>query len=151
LNDITLNRNDLKDYLQLILGYSLTGKTNLQQLYIWYGLEGANRKTILIEIMRKILGPYFVQAHKEVFVKVDGARAGSASPYLAELKGKRMAVFCETKIDDKLNETQIKALTRSDRIKARELYKSEIEFSNNAKVFICSNYKPNSHTNNKAW
>ena len=151
LNDITLNRNDLKDYLQYILGYCLTGKTNLQQLYIWYGPEGANGKTTLIEIMRKILGPYFIQAHKEVFLKVDGARAGSASPYLAELKGKRMAVFCETEVDDKLNEAQIKALTGGDRIKARELYQKQIEFTNVAKTIICSNYKPNSHTNNAAW
>ncbi len=34
LNDITLNKSNLKDYLQLILGYSFTGKTNLQQLYM---------------------------------------------------------------------------------------------------------------------
>jgi hypothetical protein len=31
-----------------------------------------------------------------------------------------MAVFCKTEINDKLNEAQIKALTKSDRIKARE-------------------------------
>jgi putative DNA primase/helicase len=101
--------------------------------------------------MRSILGPYFVQAHKEVFVKIEGARAGSASPYLVELKGKRMAVFCETEINDKLNEAQIKALTGGDQIKARELYQQQIQFENKAKTFICSNYKPNSHTNNKAW
>lgn len=151
LNDITLNRNDLKEYLQFTLGYCITGKTNLQQLYIWYGPDGANGKTTLVELMRTVLGPFYVQAHKEVFLKVDGARAGNASPYLAELRGKRMAVFCETEIDDKLNEAQIKALTGGDRIKARAMYQSEIEFSNIAKAIICSNYKPNSHTNNLAW
>jgi hypothetical protein len=52
--------------------------------------------------MRRILGPYFIQAGKKVLLKVD-AKEGDNTPYLAEFKGTRMAVFCETEIDDKLN------------------------------------------------
>ncbi len=117
---------------------------------MWYGLERANGKTTLIEMMRKVLGPYFIQADKEVFLKVDGRKGGNSS-FLAELKGKRMAVFSETEIDDKLNEGQIKALTGGDRIKAKPLYRDLIEYTNLAKYIISSNHKPNSHTNSEAW
>lgn len=151
LNDITLGDKELEYFLQSILGFCLTGHTYTQKMFILYGPEGANGKSTLIDMMAKVLGPFFVQAHKEVFLKIDGGRAGGASPYLAELRGRRMAVFSESEVGDKINESQIKTFTGGDRIKCRPLYKNEIEYMPHFKPFLLTNNKPLCTTDAALW
>lgn len=151
LDDITLGDNDLKLFLQGILGLCLTGHTHTQQMYIFYGPGGANGKTTLINMVATVLGSFFVQAHKEVFLRVNGCGAGNASPYIAELRGKRMSVFCEAEVGDKINEGQIKAFTGGDKIKCRPLYKSGIEFTPHFKPFVLTNHKPDCSTDEALW
>lgn len=141
LADITLKEEGLPEYLQAILGSCLTGHTFLQEIYIFHGPEGGNGKSTLIGLMTAILGKYFCQLSKEVVIKLDGARAGAASPFLAELRGRRMAAYCESEEGDRLNEGQIKAFTGGDRIKCRALYMSGIEFTAHFKAFILTNFR----------
>lgn len=120
-------------------------------MFILYGPEGANGKTTLMELMRSILGNFYVQAHREVFIKVDGGRAGTASPYICDLRGRRVAIFVEPELGDKINEGQIKTFTGGDRIKCRALYKSEVEFTPRFKPFLLTNHKPTCSTDPALW
>jgi|SRR5579859_467466 len=144
-------RQDLKLFLQEVFGLCLTGYTHAQQMYILYNNMGANGKSTFMNLLRGILGGYCVQAHREVFLQADRARAGSASPHLAELRGARLAIFCETVVGDKINEGQIKAFTGNDKIKCRPLYKSDIEFTPRFKAIILCNNKPECSTDQALW
>ena len=151
LCDVTLENKELEFFLQRTLGLCLTGETCLHQMYVWYGEMGANGKSSFVDFMKGILGDYYVQVSRECFIDNQDARSGSASPHLAELRGKRMAVYCETKITDKLNEGQIKAMTGGDIMKARGLYSSPIEFTPHFKPFILTNHQPQCSTDPALW
>ena len=151
-NDITLGDNELKFFLQGLLGFCLTGHTHTQQMYILYGPEGANGKSTLMGIMEKIMGLFYHPADKEVFLKMNGnGNAGAASPALAALRGKRLVVFVESELGDKLNEARIKAITGGDKITARHLHKDYIEFFPRFKPFLLTNYKPECSTDPALW
>ena len=55
-------------YLQKILGYSLTGETNAQSFFIFWG-RGSNGKSLLLNLLDKILDKAYKPPSKEIFVK----------------------------------------------------------------------------------
>jgi len=139
-NDIMLNNQENINYLQYILGYSLTGEVNLRSLIILYG-QGSNGKSVLLEMIQKIMGKKFCKTiDKKVFVKIECS--SSHSDHLAQIHGTRIALFSESEENDRLNEGQIKALTGSDEISTRRIYGSTFTFKAVAKYFIITNHKP---------
>ena len=69
LDAITCGDKSFLSYLQYILGYCLTGDISRKEMYILYGPQGNNGKTTVMELLRAVLGPFYHQAHKEVFIK----------------------------------------------------------------------------------
>ena len=57
-----------------------------------------------------VLGPYFVQVNKEVSLRADGARAGNASPCLAELEVREWLYFVKQKQEIRLMKDRSKRL-----------------------------------------
>jgi len=57
LNDFTKGRETLKEYLQVVAGYSLTGETTEQVMFLFYG-TGANGKSTFLDILLKVAGDY---------------------------------------------------------------------------------------------
>lgn len=148
---IALDDLELIDWLQYIFGYFLTGCNHFEKFFIFYGELGANGKTTLSNLLQCILGDYYVQADKSIVTKLEEAKAGSASPFLAELRGRRVAVSSELKVEDKLNEAQIKAITGGDPVKARELYGSPMEFKPKCKLVTLTNHKPECSVDPALW
>lgn len=138
--EIMNNDDESKKYLQMVLGYMLTGETNERALFILWG-KGANGKSTLFDLLQKILCNFHIQASKDVFIKRDRNRAG-ASPHLVSLMGARLAVFSETDKQEKLDESSIKQLTGNDLINCRQLYCKEIQFKPVCKLVMLTNNKP---------
>ncbi len=61
LDRITDYDNNLKYFLQLAVGYSLTGSTREQCLLFCYG-TGANGKTVLLETLQHLFGDYVLNS-----------------------------------------------------------------------------------------
>ncbi len=75
LKFVTKERQELIDFLQRAVGYSLTGDTREQCLFFLYG-TGANGKGTTIRTLEALLGDYFRQADFSSFLerRLDGAR-----------------------------------------------------------------------------
>ncbi|MFE0359331.1 phage/plasmid primase, P4 family [Streptomyces nigra] len=129
---------EMIDYLQLLLGYSITGDVGGQVLPFLFG-SGKNGKSVLLDVLMKLLGDY-----------ADAAPPGflMARPYeghptdLAELHGRRVIVCSEVKPGDKFDEARVKLLTGGDRIKARRMRQDFFSFEPTHKLWLLGNHRP---------
>lgn len=139
LNEIMAGNASMIHFLQRGLGYSLTGDTGEQCLFIPYG-RGANGKTVLMETILGILGEdYAINARAETVI---GDRHSGATNDLARLKGARFVTINEIPAQGRLDEARIKEMTGSDTITARFLFCEEFSFRPEFKLWVRTNYKP---------
>jgi len=140
LDSLSGGQKDHTDYLIRLCGYFMTGDVSHRGFYISWGV-GRNGKSSLINILKEILGKFFVSISEDVFIKKDKG-SGGATPELMPLIGARFAVLSETDEKEKLNSKRIKSLTGSDTISARALYKDQINFVPHCKIMMLTNVKP---------
>lgn len=133
-----------RKFLQFSVGYTLTGETKEHALFFLSG-DGSNGKSTLINIIEQLMGDYAHKSRAETFMETSRkAGAGSASPHLLALKGKRLITVSEIGEGDRLNESLIKDMTGDDAIVSRGLYeKYETVFQPTFKVWMYGNHKPN--------
>ena len=135
-------------YFQKMMGYSLTADTTEKCFFIFWGPDGNNGKTMTINIIRGLLGSdYCVQIASESLMSKKSPHIRSD---IARLKGFRFASASETDQQYTFNEALVKVLTGGDTITARKLYKNEVEFTPEFKLFIATNPKPAFNTRDKA-
>ena len=125
-------------FVQRALGYSLTGSTSEQCLFLLWG-TGANGKSTLLEVVRDILGEYATSAPIETFL---AKRDGGIPNDLAKLYGVRLVTASESGVNRSIAEPLIKQLTGGDTITARRLYEEYFEFRPTFKIWLATNHKP---------
>ena len=140
LNDIFCGDQELINYIQAAIGYSMTGYTTEQCFFIMYG-NGRNGKSVFMNIINLILGTYAMETPAETLMR---SRIGSDRPTndIARLKGARLVSVNETEEGQMLAESKIKALTGDDTIIARFLHKEFFEFKPQFKIWMRTNHKP---------
>jgi putative DNA primase/helicase len=129
---------DLIKFLQKAVGYSLTGSTREQVIFMFDG-SGANGKSTFITLVLSLLGDYAQQTPTETLLRKQGGIPND----IARLKGARFVAAVEAESGRQLAEVLIKQLTGGDRITARFLYKELFEFEPTFKLFLAVNHKPN--------
>lgn len=139
LNEITLNRADLIDYLQRSLGYSLSGYTKEEKAFVWLG-PGRNGKTVLAEIIYNIEGDYASSASSSAFTI--GKNYNTRSFSFARLRGKRF-IKCSEVIEGSMwNVERFKQFIGGDTITAEEKNKPEFDYRPVGKPFFLFNHMP---------
>jgi len=134
-----LNRDDeLIDYVHRAIGYSLTGLTIEQVLFLLYG-SGANGKSVLLRILRAVFGKY---AYNMPFSTVELRDRAAIPNDVAALADKRLVTAAETNDGARFNEARIKALTGCDPVTARFLHSEFFTFEPVAKFWLSVNHKP---------
>jgi putative DNA primase/helicase len=138
LSRIVANDAELIRFVQKALGYSLTGSTQEQCLFILYG-TGANGKSTLIQTISALLGDYARQTPTETLLvqRGDGVRND-----LARLQGARFVSAVEVEGSRKLAEVLVKQLTGGDTLTVRYLYQEHFEFQPAFKLWLAVNHKP---------
>jgi putative DNA primase/helicase len=129
---------DRIDFLQRAFGYSLTGDSSEQVIFILHG-SGANGKSTLLETMRAVIGDYSMNAPAEALMV---KQAGAVSNDIARLRGARFVTAVETGSEGRLAEPLIKQMSGTDTITARFLYKEPIEFRPTFKLWLATNHRP---------
>ncbi len=125
-------------FLQKAIGYSLTGSTTEQVLFIFYG-NGANGKSTFLITIHSLLGDYARQTPTETLL----IKRGNGIPNdVARLKGARFVDAAEAESGKQLAEALVKQLTGGDKIPARFLYGEFFEFDVTFKLFLAVNHKP---------
>lgn len=130
------------EYLQIVLGYMLTGLTIEQALFFIYG-DGGNGKGVFINTARRIIGDYATTSAMETFT---ASRNDQHPTGLAMLNGARMVTASETEQGRPWAESRIKQLTGSDEISARYMRQDFFSFVPEFKLLIIGNFHPVLHT-----
>lgn len=133
---------EVRGFLQRWVGYSLTGRIGEQKLVFNYG-EGGNGKSVFVDIIARIMGPYSSTLPFQSLAKEDRPRAGSeASPDLARLPGARMVRVAEPEQGLKFAEAKVKAMTGGEPMIVRHLNRGFFEFMPQFKLTLSGNHKP---------
>lgn len=140
LNQIFSGDQDTIDYIQRALGYTLTGTTTEEALFICFG-HGANGKSVFANVVSTIMGDYARAAPSSLLTV---RRADDSAPRndLAMLCGARLVSINETQSGDRLDEQIVKSLAGREMISARFLHKEFFEYWPTAKPWLRTNHKP---------
>ena len=130
---------ELVAYLQRAAGYTLTGSTQEQCLFVCHGPTKTGKSTYLAT-MRALLGPYGKQADIQTFMHKDRPEVRND---LADLAGARYVYAVESQEGKRLAESLVKQMTGGvDAIKARFLFEEYFEFKPQFKAYIGTNHLP---------
>lgn len=139
LKRIQNNNQEIIDYLQRAIGYSLSGETSEQCFFVLYGI-GANGKTVFDETILRIMGEdYSMNAQAETILAHDGR--GQTND-IARLQGARFVTVNEIERGKRMAESKVKELTGSDTVTARFLFHEPFQFKPAFKLWIRTNHKP---------
>jgi putative DNA primase/helicase len=130
---------EVRAFVQRALGYSLTGDTGEQVMFIAHG-AGANGKSTLIETVRHVLGDYIVHVQTDTLMAI--GRPRGADNDLMRLRGARFVTAIESGEGKRLDEQRIKSLTGGDTVAARLLWHEPIEFRPTCKIWLATNHRP---------
>ena len=139
LDRIFAGKSELIYYVQKAVGYSLTGQTGEQCLFLLYG-KGANGKSTFISTIMAMLGNYAKQMPMNSLLVKNGD--GGVPNDIAALKGARFISATEADEGKRLAESLIKQLTGQDRISARFMRSEWFEFLPEFKLWLATNHKP---------
>ena len=126
-------------FVQRALGYSMTGDTSEQVLFICHG-TGANGKTTLLTLFQHCLGDYALSTPTDTLLAK--REAGGIPNDVARLKGARFVGAQETEDGRRLAESRVKALTGGDKITARFMRAEWFDFDPTFKLWLSTNHKP---------
>jgi len=142
LFDIFSEDQELIDFFQVFVGYSMCGKPSHEVMAFFIG-NGSNGKSTITGVIEKILGDYKATVDKQVLMTKRESNGQTATPALARLKGIRLAVITETREGDNIDESVVKALSGSDTITARHLHGDTFDFEATFVSWIATNHIPN--------
>lgn len=139
LREIFSDKQEVIEYVQRGLGYSLAGEIKEHKFFVAHG-GGRNGKSLLFGVMLELLGDYALVADPALLTsKYDDK---GASPGVYELRGSRLASVSETPEGARLNETTVKALTGNAYLKGRPLYQGFTTFPNTVTLWMDTNHLP---------
>lgn len=128
---------ETRDYVQRAAGYSLTGITSEQCLFILYGV-GSNGKSTFIEALETIIGPYHTKAATSTFTSTESIALAD----LARMKNSRFVTVSESDEKTRLSEGLIKSVTGDKMVTAKALYHAPFTYEQLFKVWFCVNDRP---------
>lgn len=140
LDEVFNGDKELIAFVQRAIGYSLTGDTRAQVIFLLYG-GGANGKSVLLSILSRLLGDYAGSTPFDTF----DAETSEARQDLAKLHGTRLVTVIETDEDRRLAEARVKSVTGGDLVTARKLYSESFDYVPQFKLWIAMNHKPRIH------
>lgn len=129
---------DIIQFLQRSIGYSLTGDTSEQCLFLLHG-TGANGKSTFLNILNLLLGNFAQTASFETFLLKKQDRINND---IARMQGKRFISAIEAEGERRLSEVIVKQLTGGDTVTARFLFAEFFEFKPQFKIWLACNHKP---------
>lgn len=139
-------------WMQLLLGESLKGRSRDQHFFIFYGPRGREGKSILTNIVSRILGykeaassSFATSAPVQLFMKAKFTGSGeSATPGMARLDGSRFVTTTEPDGEAKFSEGIVKSLTGDDPITVRNLNQDPFTMFPSFTIIISTNALPGS-------
>ena len=140
LEEVFEEKADIIAFMQRWAGYCLTGSVKEQAFMICHG-TGSNGKSLVLTILRAIMGEYATNISADTIRKRKGSHENHPAE-IAVLKGKRLVTCSETTEGGGLNEERVKALTHGDIQTARLMRDNPSTFAPVIKLMIATNKRP---------
>ncbi len=126
-------------FLQRAMGYSLTGDTGAECIFLVLG-PGGSGKTTLVEAFKDLLGDYSLTTAARTLLEKK-SDSGHTSD-VARMHGRRMICTSEIAKGKRLDAALVKSLTGGERIVARDIYAADAEFLPMGKFWLAANDAP---------
>lgn len=136
----------LIEFLQRVVGYTLTGQTTEHKLFFLFG-TGRNGKSVFVNTIFGMMGDYAKRAPAQTFLDSHGERHPTD---LAGLQGARFVAGSELPAGKAWNESIIKDLTGGDVITARFMRGDFFDYRPQFTLFIAGNHQPAIKTTDEA-
>jgi putative DNA primase/helicase len=154
MREIYADDHDLITFIQKAMGYTLTGITREQVLFICQG-SGTNGKSTQIRIMSALMGEgeYALKTNLRAFTEATSQRQPSSIEYyIAKLHNVRLAYASEGDEGIKFSEGMIKDVTGGEPITGRHPYGRPFTFQPLFKLWFGTNHEPQiSGTDHAIW
>lgn len=139
--EASMPSQEMRDYLQRILGYSMTGSTSEEAMFIHFGEKTANGKSVLFDMMDSVLGPHFAAASSKALLV---QRAEKTGQDFVDMVGPRFLSLSETPEGARLDEAEVKSITSADKRGDRAHYvgRKGGGLRITGKVHIATNHMP---------
>ena len=143
LDFATHGDKEMQDWLQKAAGYSLTGLSKYDIMFLVYGPPGSGKNTF-VEALVKCLGTkeYAWPLDSTILAHNDGASSSTDLYHWAQLRGRRMVWIDELPESERIKENAVKKLTGSSEISARSPGEQPFVFESKAKLWISTNNRP---------
>lgn len=143
INYATGGDKELQDWIQRAVGYTLTGLSNQDVLFLVYGPAGSGKNTF-VETIFEAMGAeqYAGTLPSQELAANNGNVKSSGEYYMASLRGKRMIWVDELPESERINENQVKALTGSSTLNGRDPGGRPFTFRSQGKLWITTNHRP---------
>ena len=138
----------MRRYLQMIVGYSITGLVGEQALFMHHGQTGSNGKSVFLEVMTEMTGDYGQTVPRSTLILKRGEEHPTST---ARMVGKRFLQTSETKDGRSLDEEAVKGLTGGENQTARFMGKDFFDFKPTGKIHYVTNHLPKLTDANSIW
>ena len=128
---------ELSRYMQQLFGYAAIGEVTHQIMPFMFG-AGANGKSVMLEVVRRVLGDYATVTPGKFLVV--GGKDHEAD--MAKLVGARLVTCSEVNEDSKFDEQRVKDLTGGEKLNGRYLYGQAFDFTPSHTLFLAGNHQP---------
>lgn len=129
---------DVREFLQRVVGYSLTGFLSEQVMVMHHG-SGANGKSVFLKVLGDVFGSYSQVVPRSTLIT---KRSEGIATDVARMVGRRFLQTSETAAGRQLDEEIIKSITGGDTQVARHLYGREFEFTPQGTIHYATNHLP---------
>jgi len=142
----------LVTYIQRLLGYGITGLTNYHVIPIFWGPNGRNGKSTILETLKYVLGETAHKTRPEALLESRFAPSrGAADADTLAFRGRRLIWASESEEGRSLEAARLKELCGGDTLNARAPYgKRPVEFQASHLLILITNNKPAAPANDNA-
>lgn len=137
LKDTFGGDDSLIRYMRQLFGYAAIGEVTHQIMPFMFGV-GANGKSVMLEVVRRVLGDYATVTPGKFLVV--GGKEHEAD--MAKLVGARLVTCSEVNEDSKFDEQRVKDLTGGEKLNGRYLYGQAFDFKPSHTLFLAGNHQP---------
>ena len=133
---------EVRSYLQKVLGYSLTNETDEQKMFIHFGAVTANGKSVLMNVLKSIMGDHMSPASNKTIIRQKSQAAQRIGQDMVDLIGPRFLMLNETNEGDILDAETVKSITSADLRADRGHAQANQQYRITGKIHLVTNHLP---------
>jgi P4 family phage/plasmid primase-like protien len=133
---------EVRDFLQKVLGYSMTNEVKEHKMFIHYGASTANGKSVLMNVLKAILGDHLSPASEKTIIRQRSQSSQRIGQDMVDLVGPRFLMLNETGEGGILDSETVKSITSADLRADRPHAQANVQYRVTGKIHLVTNHLP---------